>query len=161
VKTEKPQHLAYKLRTQNSELKTIMDPIELGLPHREPFIFIDSVENLDRGTSAESIKTFSGQESFFAGHFPDNPVVPGVLLTEGMAQTAGIAMGGPNKSFFLTAIRSMKFLRPVKPGETIRFSASKVGDMTGLVQCNVSAYVGTELIADGQIILAQTGTASR
>ena len=72
-------------------------------------------------------------------------MVPGVLLVEGMAQTAGIAVGGPNKFFLLSAIRSMKFLRPVRPEEPIGFSARKLGDVGGLVQCAVEARVGEQL----------------
>jgi 3-hydroxyacyl-[acyl-carrier-protein] dehydratase len=83
-------------------------------------------------------------------------MVPGVLLVEGMAQTAGIAVGGPGKNFLLTAIRSMKFLRPVRPEELLSFRACKVGEAGGLVQCSVEARVGQDLVAEGQIILADT-----
>jgi 3-hydroxyacyl-[acyl-carrier-protein] dehydratase len=132
-----------------------MDPISLGLPHRPPFIFVDSVTRLEPGSLAECSKTFRKSESFFAGHFPGNAIVPGVLLIEGMAQTAGIAVGGPEKMFLLAAIRSMKFLRPVLPEESIDFSARKLGDVGGLVQCSVEARVGQDLAAEGQIILTE------
>src|SRR6202051_2237441 len=125
-----------------------MDPISLGLPHRPPFVFIEAVDNLEPGLSAECSKTFQKNESFFEGHFPGNAIVPGVLLVEGMAQTAGIAVGGPQKMFLLAAIRSMKFLRPVHPEETIAFSAHKSGDVGGLVQCAVEARVGQHLVAE-------------
>ena len=104
---------------------------------------------------AHCSKTFRSSESFFEGHFPGNAIVPGVLLVEGMAQTAGIAVGGPQKMFLLAAIRSMKFLRPVHPEETIAFSAHKSGDVGGLVQCAVEARVGQHLVAEGQIILTE------
>jgi 3-hydroxyacyl-[acyl-carrier-protein] dehydratase len=133
-----------------------MDPIAYGLPHREPFIFIDSVEKIERGVYAESSKSFSGEEPFFAGHFPGNAIVPGVLLTEGMAQTAGIAVGGPDQTFLLTAIRSMKFMRAVRPRENIRFVAKKLGEVGGLVQCAVATHVGDALVAEGELILART-----
>ena len=77
-----------------------MDPISLGLPHRPPFIFVDSVDQLEAGLLAHCSKTFRRSESFFQGHFPGNAIVPGVLLVEGMAQTAGIAVGGPGKNVF-------------------------------------------------------------
>jgi 3-hydroxyacyl-[acyl-carrier-protein] dehydratase len=133
----------------------MIDPISLGLPHREPFVFVDSVEKLETGFFAECCKTFSGTEPFFQGHFPGNAIVPGVLLVEAMAQTAGIAIGKPGKLFLLTAIRSMKFLRPIRPLETIRFTAEKIGDVGGLVQCNVEARVGEDLAAEGHIVLAE------
>jgi 3-hydroxyacyl-[acyl-carrier-protein] dehydratase len=132
-----------------------MDPISLGLPHRPPFIFVESVERLEAGSIAECTKTFRKDESFFEGHFPGNAIVPGVLLVEGMAQTAGIAVGGPNKVFLLAAIRSMKFLRPVRPEEPIGFRATKMGDIGGLVQCSVEARVGLQLVAEGQIVLTE------
>jgi 3-hydroxyacyl-[acyl-carrier-protein] dehydratase len=103
---------------------------------------------------AEARKQFSGEEAFFQGHFPGDPIVPGVLVTEAMAQTAGIAIGGPGKTFLLTAIRAMKFLRPIRPGEEIHFQARRVGEAGGLVQCAVEARVKEELVAEGQLILA-------
>lgn len=131
-----------------------MDPLSLGLPHRFPFIFIDEVDRLEPGVQAEARKQFSGEEPFFEGHFPGNPIVPGVLVTEAMAQTAGIAIGGPGKMFLLTAIRAMKFLRPIRPREEIHFWAKRVGEANGLVQCAVEARVNRELVAEGQLILA-------
>jgi 3-hydroxyacyl-[acyl-carrier-protein] dehydratase len=131
-----------------------MDPISLGLPHREPFIFVESITGLEAGRLAECSKTFRKTDSVFDGHFPGNAIVPGVLLVEGMAQTAGIAVGAPGKMFLLAAIRSMKFLRLVRPGETLSFRACKVGDVGGLVQCAVEARVEEHLVAEGQIVLA-------
>ena len=135
-----------------------MDPISLGLPHRAPFIFVDSVEKLERGLIAECRKTFRSSETFFQGHFPGNAIVPGVLLVEGMAQTAGIAVGGPKKLFLLAAIRSMKFFCPVRPEEPIGFVARKLVDVDGLIQCAVEARVGQRLVAEGQIILSEVTT---
>jgi 3-hydroxyacyl-[acyl-carrier-protein] dehydratase len=132
-----------------------MDPISLGLPHREPFIFVESVNSLEAGRLAESSMTFRKTDSLFDGHFPGNAIVPGVLLVEGMAQTAGIAVGAPGKMLLLTAIRSMKFLRPVRPEEPLSFRACKVGDVGGLVQFAVEAKVGQDLVAAGQIVLTE------
>jgi 3-hydroxyacyl-[acyl-carrier-protein] dehydratase len=131
-----------------------MDPSSLGLPHRPPFVFIDEVEKLEVGSQAVARKRFSGEEPFFRGHFPGNPIVPGVLLAEAMAQTAGIAIGGPGKMFLLTAIRAMKFLRAIRPQEEIHFRAERVGEVGGLVQCAVEARVQGELVAEGQLVLA-------
>jgi 3-hydroxyacyl-[acyl-carrier-protein] dehydratase len=137
-----------------------MDPASLGLPHRPPFVFIDEVEKLEIGLQAEARKQFNGEEAFFQGHFPGNPIVPGVLIAEAMAQTAGIAIGGPGKMFLLTAIRAMKFLRAIRPAEEIHFLAKRVGEVGGLVQCAVEARVQGELVAEGQLILAPTSPAS-
>ena len=70
------------------------DPIGHGLPHREPFVFVERVVECAPGGRAVCVKTFAEGEPFFRGHFPGNPIVPGVILTEALAQTAGIAAGG-------------------------------------------------------------------
>ena len=87
------------------------DPIECGLPHRDPFVFIEKVSALVPGSFAECTKFFAASEPFFRGHFPGNPLIPGVILTERSAQTAGIAAGCNDaaKSYRLSAIKLMKF----------------------------------------------------
>ena len=84
-------------------------------------------------------------------------MVPGVLLTEGMAQTAGVAVGDRDHLFLLTAIQSMKFLRPVRPKERIVFTARVTGAFQTLFQCEVKAETGNELVAEGRIVLARGG----
>jgi 3-hydroxyacyl-[acyl-carrier-protein] dehydratase len=135
-----------------------MDPISLGLPHREPFIFIDEVLAMENGVSAHGVKTFDGKETFFAGHFPGEPIVPGVILTEALAQVAGIAgaAGEDGARFLLSAVRVMKFPRPVRPGERIELHAAKAGGMGGLLSFDVRAAVGAETVAEGQIILSRS-----
>ena len=93
----------------------------------------------------------------FAGHFPDDPLVPGVILTEALAQTAGIAAHQDNSKtrFLLSAIRQMKFLRPVRPGEKIILRARKLGAVDRLLQFEVEALVGGQPVATGQIVLAR------
>jgi len=130
-----------------------LDPISCGLPHRAPFVFIDTVLVLETGQSAICTKRFAASEPFFKGHFPGRPLVPGVILTEGAAQTAGIAAGEPGKTFHLSAIRQMKFIRPVLPNSVVEFSASKTGGMGGMLQFQVSARVEGSLVAEGTVIL--------
>ena len=130
-----------------------LDPIRCGLPHREPFVFIDTVVALDPGQSAICTKRFAASEPFFRGHFPGNPLVPGVILTEAAAQTAGIAAGEPGRIYHLSAIRQMKFIRPVGPDTLVEFTASKTGGMGGLLQFRVTASVAGELVAEGVIVL--------
>jgi 3-hydroxyacyl-[acyl-carrier-protein] dehydratase len=130
-----------------------LDPIGCGLPHREPFIFIDTVIALEPGQSAVCTKHFAASEPFFRGHFPGNPLVPGVILTEAAAQTAGIAAGETGKTFHLSAIRQMKFIRPVAPDSIVEFAAARTGGIGGLLQFAVTARVAGELVAEGVIVL--------
>jgi 3-hydroxyacyl-[acyl-carrier-protein] dehydratase len=131
------------------------DPIYHGLPHREPFIFIDSVREVSGGGKAICFKTFSGAEPFFRGHFPGDPLVPGVILSEALAQTAGIAAGrvAEGKSYRLSAIKQMKFLRPVRPGDGIQLEALRIAVVGNLLQFQVSATVAGEAVAEGVIVL--------
>jgi 3-hydroxyacyl-[acyl-carrier-protein] dehydratase len=130
------------------------DPVALGLPHREPFIFIDAVLETAPGERAVCCKTFSAEEPFFRGHFPGDPLVPGVIITEALAQTAGLAIGEPGKAFRLSAIKAMKFLAAVRPGQEIRLQARKVATVGGLWQFEVNASVAAMTVAEGVIVLA-------
>jgi 3-hydroxyacyl-[acyl-carrier-protein] dehydratase len=136
---------------------TPADPRALGLPHRAPFVFIDTVVEVVAGESARAYKTFPPSEPFFAGHFPGDPIVPGVILCEALAQTAGIAgaSGAGAVSFRLSAIKAMKFRGAVRPGERIDLSARKIGRSGALLQFEVSARVGDREIAAGTIVLSE------
>lgn len=139
-----------------SQSPAFISPQALGLPHREPFVFVDGVFDVEPGISARGVKTFSGSEPMFAGHFPGDPLVPGVILTEALAQVAGIAGGGEGRRFLLSAIRAMKFPAAARPGERIDFAAKKTGAMGGLWMFDARAAVGERIVAEGQIILNET-----
>ena len=131
----------------------------LGLPHRPPFVFVRELIKCNPGTLAEAATSFAADDPIFAGHFPDNPLVPGVILTEALAQTAGIAAasGCPEDSrplFLLSAIRSMKFFRPVRPGEQVDLRAERLAQVDDLVQFRVDASVNGVRVAEGQLVLS-------
>ena len=105
--------------------KIVIQEIKKLIPHREPFIFIDELINIQKLNRATGVKTFNSEEDFFKGHFPGHPVVPGVILIETMAQTAAalIAYSLREETFdkivYLMNIDSSKFRKPVFPNTTI------------------------------------------
>jgi 3-hydroxyacyl-[acyl-carrier-protein] dehydratase len=131
--------------------------IDIGLPHRPPFVFVRELIACDPGVSAECATTFTGDDPMFAGHFPSNPLVPGVILTEALAQTAGIAAHAENTGplFLLSGIRGMKFFHAVRPEERIVLRAEKVGEMGELFQFKVAADVDGKRIAEGELVLSK------
>lgn len=133
-------------------------PISLGLPHRPPFLFLDWVTALVPGVSGEGTKLFLPSDPLFEGHFPSNPIVPGVLLSEAIAQLSGIvaAAATPERRFYLTAIRSMKFPTPAHPGETILLQSKLTADHGNLLYFEGEAHVAGKIVATGSILLSQT-----
>ena len=131
----------------------------LGLPHRPPFVFVRELIKCNPGTFAETSTSFAADDPIFTGHFPGNPLVPGVILTEALAQTAGIAAASgypevPKPLFLLSAIRSMKFFRPVRPGEQVDLRAERLAQVDDLVQFKVDASVNGVRVAEGQLVLS-------
>jgi 3-hydroxyacyl-[acyl-carrier-protein] dehydratase len=132
------------------------DPTALGLPHRAPFLFVDQVRTVDPGVAAEAGKTFAADDPMFHGHFPGNPIVPGVILTEALAQTAGIAAAsGCGRRFLLSAIRGMKFPAAARPGEPLTLTATRTGTLGGLWMFAVEARTPAGVVAEGQLVLSE------
>jgi 3-hydroxyacyl-[acyl-carrier-protein] dehydratase len=136
-----------------------MDPILFGLPHREPFRFVDDVVEVEPAVSARGVKTFDVGEPFFAGHFPGDPIVPGVILTEALAQLSGIVAGAaePEARFLLSAVRMMKFHQAVRPKQRIDLSARTRGNLGRLISFEVRAEVDGVVVAEGEIMLGRIG----
>lgn len=112
----------------------VIEPAELLklLPHRYPFLLVDRIIEVNADESCIGIKNVTFNEPFFPGHFPERPVMPGVLLIEGMAQTAGAICsrhagheGNPPNVFFLTVDKA-KFRKPVLPGDTVEYHMKKI-----------------------------------
>ena len=129
--------------------------IEALIPHRDPFLLIDRVTELEPGVRAVAEHTFTGEEWYQPGHFPANPIVPGVILVESLAQTATVmAMALPEYRDGLglfAGIDEMRFKRIVRPGETARYEAVIDKMRRGYARVNVRAFVGDELAAEGVI----------
>jgi len=131
-------------------------PVDCGLPHRPPFLFLDEVIALVPGERGEATRHFPADEAFFAGHFPGEPLVPGVILCEAIAQLAGIVAGQPGEGtgWRLTAIRQAKFFRPVLPETTVRFQVEHRGTSGRLAQLEGSAWVADEEAARATVVLS-------
>lgn len=128
------------------------------IPHRFPFLLVDRIIELEPGKKAVGIKNVTANEPFFQGHFPDYPIMPGVLIVEALAQTAGIATGvleeGKGKLGLFAAIESMKFKKPVLPGDTLKLEAEILLNKLGVVKAKVKATVDGQTAAEGEIKFA-------
>jgi len=138
------------------------------LPHGPEFRFLDRLVALDPGKRGTGEYTVRGDESFLRGHFPGEPLFPGVLLIEAAAQLAGtIAQSDPEiaplPNLKLTALRSVKILGSAKPGQVIRLEATITGRLGNLVQAHAKAEVNGETVLTADITLCgdQGGSATR
>jgi len=132
------------------------------IPHRFPFLLVDKIIELEPGKKAVGIKNVTANEPFFQGHFPEYPIMPGVLIVEALAQTAGIATANPDegkgKLGLFASIDSMKFKRPVLPGDTLRLEAEILMNKMGVVKAKVKATVDSQVAAEGEIKFAMADT---
>ena len=127
------------------------------LPHRYPFLLIDRVVEFERGKRLVAIKNVTFNEPFFQGHFPDFPVMPGVLIVEAMAQTAGVLVlknmeDRHNKLVFLVAIENARFRKPVVPGDTLRMEMKVIKRKASVAKMAGVATVDGVVVAEAEVM---------
>ncbi|KAM0940491.1 putative 3-hydroxyacyl-[acyl-carrier-protein] dehydratase [Dioscorea sansibarensis] len=142
---------------------TVMDINQIReiLPHRFPFLLVDRVIEYTPGVTAVGIKNVTINDNFFPGHFPERPIMPGVLMVEAMAQVGGLVMlqpevGGSRENFFFAGIDKVRFRKPVIAGDTLvmRMTLIKLQKRFGIAKMEGKAYVGGEVVCEGEFLMA-------
>ena len=136
-------------------MKLNIEGIKKLIPHREPFIFIEEVRVIERGKIGESFRTFEETEYFFKGHFPNNPIVPGVVIVEAMAQTAGVVVSEnlinkDDKSVLFMSINKAKFRKPVLPNYKIKFYVELLNNIKNVYKFMGRAFHKDDLVAESE-----------
>ena len=127
------------------------------LPHRYPFLMIDKIIRINGDESAVGVKNVTYNEPMFQGHFPENPIFPGVLIIEGMAQTAGAIVikhdsgVGKKNVVLMLGIDKAKFRKPAGPGDTIEFHIAKIQRRRNVGRYEAKAIVDGTIIAEAEI----------
>jgi 3-hydroxyacyl-[acyl-carrier-protein] dehydratase len=133
--------------------------IETLIPHRPPFLWIDRVEELDPGVRCVAVKFLDPALPIFSGHFPAKPILPGVLLIEAVAQTAGVMLGSAAQASektlgevaLLAAVNRFKFFKPVTPGQELRIETKKLTAAGQLACIGGTVWVDGEMVASGEL----------
>jgi len=142
-----------------------IDEIRDILPHRYPFLLVDRIEELEPERIV-GIKNVTANEPFFTGHFPDYPVMPGVLIVEAMAQVAGVLVlntipDRKNKLVLLAGVDSAKFRKPVRPGDQLRIEMKLLKRKATLAKMSGTATVNGVLVAEAEMFCVLADRASQ
>jgi 3-hydroxyacyl-[acyl-carrier-protein] dehydratase len=149
--------------------------IETMIPHRAPFLWIDRVEELEPGVRCVAVKFVDPANPIFAGHFPAKPILPGVLLIEAVAQTAGVMLASAVRQAadkpdgevvgeavagdgvaLLGAVNRFKFLKPVTPGQELRIETKKMTEVGRMAYIGGTVWVDGEMVASGELSVVST-----
>jgi 3-hydroxyacyl-[acyl-carrier-protein] dehydratase len=123
------------------------------LPHRYPFLLIDRIIEIEPKVKATGIKNITINEPFFQGHFPEYPIMPGVLIVEAMAQVAGILAfrsGAKGNMVYFMSIEKAKFRKPVLPGDQLRLEINVIQQRGNVWRFSGSAFVGDNLVSEAE-----------
>jgi 3-hydroxyacyl-[acyl-carrier-protein] dehydratase len=130
------------------------------LPHRYPFLLVDRILELKPGESIRALKNVTFNEPHFTGHFPERPVMPGVLILEALAQTAGVLVfatlgkvPNANTKFYFAGIDGCRFRRPVVPGDALVLTATVDRTVKGIWRLKTVAHVGEAEVASAELML--------
>ena len=133
------------------------------LPHREPFLFIDAVIEIDLGNSIHAIKKVLPEEDYLRGHFPGNPIMPGVIIIEALAQASGILgfktmdkTPQEGSLYVFAGVDNVRFRKRVRPGDTLHLFSKVVNVKRGIWKFDVRAEVNNELACSATIMCADT-----
>ena len=136
-------------------MKLDKNDIEQLIPHRDPFLFVDSCEIIIPGESGTSYKVFNENEYFFKGHFPNNPIVPGVIIVEAMAQTAGIVVSYKlkeyqDKSVLFMSVSKAKFRKPILPNNNVSFEVNFINKVRDVYKFNGIAKINDTKVSEAE-----------
>lgn len=135
-----------------------IDEIKELIPHRYPFLLVDKITELEVGKRAVGIKNVTVNEPFFQGHFPNYPLMPGVLIVEALAQVCGVAMmsleENKGKLGVFAGIDKVRIKREVRPGDTLTMEVEMITLRRNIAKADAKAYVGEELVCKGELMFA-------
>ena len=142
-------------------MKITKEDIKKYLPHREPFLFVDEVVNIDEENGIHAKKYVSEDEYFLQGHFPDNPIFPGVIIIEALGQASGIlGFVKMNKTpeegsiYVLAGVDKVRFRKRVRPGDTIDLYSKVLGEKRGIWKFDCRAELNNEIVCSATILCA-------
>ena len=128
------------------------------LPHRYPFVLVDRIIEIEEGKKAKGIKNVTINEPFFQGHFPGNPVMPGVLIVEAMAQVGAVAILSKEefkgKTPFFAGIDKVRFKKVVRPGDVLLIETELISLKGYIGKAKATAYVEGEVVCEGELLFA-------